>query len=1762
VEALRERFCKYYVLEKIAQGGMAEVYKVKTIGIAGFEKIQALKRILPHQAREDRFIRSFIDEARIAVELTHRNIVQVFDFGKADGELFLAMELIEGQDLRTTVAQAVARDALPSVPIAAYIISDVASGLDYAHRKADGYGGSLGIVHCDVSPSNVMLSTEGDIKILDFGIARATFASALERRRLRGKPRYMSPEQTIGETPSAASDVFALGIIAWELLTGLPLYRGPDLKAILEAVRRTEPPRIDRLNLNVPKEIADAVATALAREPGQRGTAADLAGACARTAMLAGSRVLARWLANLASRPSRTAIAWQSEDSSISVPPPPADEHEAPTVRPSPARSSLPPARPSETISLRDLPSPLLAPTPRAPRDEASVARARPKLPDRSDRSDRLPRPPRPDPVEITATAATPPAPPTPPANPRFEPEASTTHHERFAPTMPPANPRFEPEASTTHREPFAPPMPPANPRFEPEASTTHLGGFRPATPPANPRLEPEASATHLGGFRPATPPANPRFEPEASATHLGGFRPATPPANPRFGPEASTTQLSREGPTISTAASRFDPTVTSQQPFDPARWQHEHTVTGHAKLGDALPAEAFPEVNTEVAPAALETVPFTRRSYERLELAAGLAPSALRFDDDATQAGVALPAIAPDDTSYDELDVEADAPAAGDPSAAAIGEAPIDDDLGVAAAGVLAERRRIVIVAGLLSGAVPEALRPVTKSLGELAYRRGGVVLEIQPDALIVAFGLEIAGEDDVAIAMGWALDAAAMARDIAADGEAVEVLIGARAGVTTASSPASAATPASETTPAAVPLVTMARAPEGGPRIPPDAIDEARALAREAAPNRPLFVGGAGRITSSLYALRELAAGRRIGRRSRVIEVVGPRGFDERDRARLERRGKFIGRTAQLAELETWYQRAIAADRRLCVLITGVAGTGKSRLVAEFIARRVATGAAMRVTTTAASPASRLAPFATVIDLYQAALGLPPARGRSARAEVVHRLYHLLTKIGTPADRARAITTDLDRAMELRDGLVAFAREVADLRPRISAGLAVFRTVMTSRERPALTVVEDIHLADSASVEALRHTLGVPAPGPELLVLTARPEGPPPPTVDVVLTLGDLVGNELRALISDRLGDAATPMTIAAVLGRGGGNPLFIEELAQAVRDAGAGGEEVPASARDVVSARTDRLSPKAKTALRFASVLGGSVRVRLLEELLEEHSLDGELDEVVAAGFLVRPDSAAGATEGELQFARGLVREVVYESLSARTQRETHARVGRLLASRFFAGREEPPGAIAEHLERGGETAGAAAFWLRAGRLALSASDAEAAIAYFTRTLGLERELGTTPPTPTSKARRREALAGREEARRLLGDLASDPGDLDELERMCDGEPARLADVAIRRAQRLLRLGDYAQASDATAVAEAHATAAKDDRLRGEALRVRGEILERVGRFDEALEVVGDARELFHRQRAVTGEMAAMVGRGRIHLLRAHYEAARDAYRPVLALIDKTGDPWLERIVKNHVAVIEMCLGNFAAAMRCAQRSLELCRRYGDRGREGDALSVAGIVLLEVGRYEQAAVMFTDALDLLARTNSRWSRADCLIYAGICEQRRRRTGGLPMLDEALLEARRLGARYLEANALVARAGAHLRAGALSAAIADASSGAAVARQATLVGYEIQGLARHALALTRLGNHTAEAGALVHRAIALLDAQKYLEGSVEEVLVACATVLRAAGGGDRADALRKQGRASAHRKLAALPDPEWRAAYAAIPEIADLLA
>ena len=1668
MDGLRERFGKYHVLERIAQGGMAEVYKVKTIGIAGFEKVQALKRILPHQAHQGRFIRSFIDEARIAVELNHRNIVQVFDFGKADGELYLAMELIEGKDLRSAMTQAQARRLRLPTTVASYIISEVAAGLDYAHRKSDGFGRALGIVHCDVSPSNVMLSTDGYVKILDFGIARASFASALERRRLRGKPRYMSPEQTRGEPPSPATDVFALAIIAWELYSGRALFTGNDLKEILGAVRRADVPRLDAINPEVPPEVVSTIATALIVAPEGRCTASDIATACGRAAAGAGARGLASWLGQLAAETGPGVSPWHEVD----------DEAPASISRShSASRSQSVRSRPSGDIATA---------TGGRPRGAADISSGAIALP-------RGAVPPPDDPVAE-------------------------------------GTPGFDDPALD-----------------EPEETTRGAGGRWTIDTVAG---LPRSAAVTIPGHAlvPGTPPA----------------LPDDPAAAPAPGPEPDPSALWPEQTTVAGGAA-----AEWQEPVrdDPMEWD----ASALASLSGSSSADQHWQEATRAEP---------------------------EPDTDAPPARIG-----------DEIE----APPLADSGVGPIDD-PIDDDVITSATPpAVVERRRIVVVVALVDAPELDTMRTISKSLGELAYQRGGVVLSLGERTVVVAFGLEVAGEDDVAIAMAWGLDATAMTRDA---GGGATVRIGARTGV---------ATPGG---------------PDDRPRVGQDAIDEAMALARDAQPERPLFAGAAGRLSSSHYALREVTGRRGLTRRSRVLEVVGPRSFDERDRTLFSRRGRFVGRTALLTQLCDAFDLAVAADRRITALVTGPVGSGKSRLVAEVVGRVLSgrgggapradarldtlaraigeasgairipeaqtaqlpsrpvpvvaegrpesrpmpvfnpdiiapaaspteTGAAVAagrpiLITTTCGPASRLTPFAVVIDLYLSALGLPPARGRAARAQVVQRLLHVLTRAGTPLERVQATVKDLERAMELRDGLAVDAGELADLRGRIAAGVDDLRAVMRTAGRPGLVVLEDLHQADGTSLHVLRQTLDHPVAGGELLIMTARPEGPPLPPVDILIELDDLVGGELRELIVDRLGDAASPLNVAAVIARAGGNPLFVEDLAEAVRDSG---DTLPATAREVIAARVDRLSSSAKAALKIAAVLGGAVRARLLEELVGVADLSAELHELCAEGFLVRTDAAApDADEGELAFARGLVREVVYDATSQRAQRDAHARVGRLLASRWFAGRDEPPAVIAEHLERGGELAGAAAFWLRAGRLALSAFDAAAAAAHFTRTLELEARLGDPPPTAPSRTRRREARAGREEARRALGDLVTDAGDLEALVKLADGDPNRLADVELRVAQRHLLRGDLqaAQAAADRALEHADVGGPAGVRLRGEALRLRAESLERQARFEDALAAARSARVLFARLGNVVDETRAMIGQGRIHLARGQLDAARDLFKTVVTRIQRVADPVLERVVAIHVATIQLGLGSFADAMTSAQRAVELCRRHGDRAREGEALARVAVTHVAIGAYDDAATTFQSALDLLERTGAHAAYADCLVHAGLCDLRRGYPSGIEMIDEGARIAGAVGARPIAIHAQVARSHALLARGDVRAAADQAQTAATAARDVGLVGHEIVALARQARALADPPATTTAQGRLAadtaRRALVLLEVHRYPAASIEEVLVSCAAALAIGGDRERAETLRERARQGVLRKLREL-DPAWRDSYERIAENRALL-
>jgi len=230
-------FGKYYLLERINVGGMAEVFKAKTFGVEGFERLLAVKRILPNIAEDEEFITMFIDEAKIAVQLQHANIAQIFDLGKVDDSYFIALEYVNGRDLRSIFDRMRSRgEALP-IALACHVMMQVCEGLDYAHNKRDGQGRELHLIHRDISPQNVLIGYDGEVKLIDFGIAKAAGkASTTQAGILKGKFGYMSPEQVRGLPIDKRSDIFAVGIVLYELLTGERLFVGETDFSTLEKV--------------------------------------------------------------------------------------------------------------------------------------------------------------------------------------------------------------------------------------------------------------------------------------------------------------------------------------------------------------------------------------------------------------------------------------------------------------------------------------------------------------------------------------------------------------------------------------------------------------------------------------------------------------------------------------------------------------------------------------------------------------------------------------------------------------------------------------------------------------------------------------------------------------------------------------------------------------------------------------------------------------------------------------------------------------------------------------------------------------------------------------------------------------------------------------------------------------------------------------------------------------------------------------------------------------------------------------------------------------------------------------------------------------------------------------------------------------------------------------------------------------------------------------------------------------------------------------
>lgn len=262
---------KYQLLERIAVGGVSEVYRATSTSAGGFAQEVALKRILPHLSTDAEFVSLFLDEAKLAISLSHRNIVPVFDFGRIENNYCIAMELVDGRDLtQVLIKQSRRRRAVP-LEAAFYIASETLRGLEHAHTRRGADGRPLGVVHRDVSPHNILVSFDGEVKITGFGLAKALrSASSTPPGAMFGKLAYMSPEQASGNDIDARSDVYGAGITLYETLTGRRLFYSEDPARTLAKVRNPRVPPPSRYNALVPPAVDTLALRALAKDPEAR----------------------------------------------------------------------------------------------------------------------------------------------------------------------------------------------------------------------------------------------------------------------------------------------------------------------------------------------------------------------------------------------------------------------------------------------------------------------------------------------------------------------------------------------------------------------------------------------------------------------------------------------------------------------------------------------------------------------------------------------------------------------------------------------------------------------------------------------------------------------------------------------------------------------------------------------------------------------------------------------------------------------------------------------------------------------------------------------------------------------------------------------------------------------------------------------------------------------------------------------------------------------------------------------------------------------------------------------------------------------------------------------------------------------------------------------------------------------------------------------------------------------------------------------------
>ena len=265
-----ERFGKYLLVGEIAVGGMAEVFLAVHKGVEDFIKVVVIKRVLPHLTSNPDFVRMFVDAARLEARLEHPNIVRTYEFGEVNGHYFTAMEYLPGEDLFKVLNNlALSRQVMP-LHIAAGITSQLCTGLHFAHQFTDTAGKPLNLVHRDINPANILITYGGEVKIIDFGVAKSDANVRTISGTIKGKVAYMPPEQVLGREVDQRADVFSAGVVLWEMLTGRPLFLRNNEAATLYAIMNAPIPAPSTLRPDVPPQLDAIVSRALARAPADR----------------------------------------------------------------------------------------------------------------------------------------------------------------------------------------------------------------------------------------------------------------------------------------------------------------------------------------------------------------------------------------------------------------------------------------------------------------------------------------------------------------------------------------------------------------------------------------------------------------------------------------------------------------------------------------------------------------------------------------------------------------------------------------------------------------------------------------------------------------------------------------------------------------------------------------------------------------------------------------------------------------------------------------------------------------------------------------------------------------------------------------------------------------------------------------------------------------------------------------------------------------------------------------------------------------------------------------------------------------------------------------------------------------------------------------------------------------------------------------------------------------------------------------------------